>query len=131
MIVLDASAMVEWLEHSTLGLKVDRKILRDGDRVRAPHFIDLEVTSAISKKVRLGGMRLSRGEQVLRDLQQAPCMRYPHRPFLPRIWKLRENLSPYDAAYVALAEFLGATLLTCDAKLSRAPGHSARIDLVS
>jgi len=57
-------------------------------------------------------------------------MRHPHRPFLPRVWQLRHNLTSYDAVYVALAELLNAPLLTRDRKLGTASGHSARIELV-
>lgn len=56
--------------------------------------------------------------------------RYPHTPFLRRTWALRNNLTSYDALYVALAEALGATLLTCDAKLAAAPGHRARVEVI-
>ena len=71
-----------------------------------------------------------RGAQALDDLADLPIHRYPHDLLLPRIWELRANLTAYDAAYVALAEALGAPLLTRDARLAAAPGHEARIEVV-
>jgi predicted nucleic acid-binding protein len=66
----------------------------------------------------------------LEDLYDLNIWRYPHWPLLPRIWQLRSNLTAYDAAYVALAEELGLPLLTRDARLARAVGHQAVVELV-
>lgn len=123
--------MLEWLQHSRTGLIVDRNVLADQEPVHAPHLIDVEVANALRKQVRLGNMMESRAQQALWDLVHAPCIRHEHYPFLQRIWELRDNISPYDASYIALAEFLGATLLSCDGRLARAPGHRARIKFVS
>jgi predicted nucleic acid-binding protein len=59
-----------------------------------------------------------------------PMERYGHEPLIPRIWELRENLTAYDAAYVALAEGLRAPLVTCDARLANTPGIRASIELI-
>jgi predicted nucleic acid-binding protein len=60
-----------------------------------------------------------------------PINRHQHLDFIPRIWELRDSMTAYDAMYIALAEVLGAPLLTCDAKLAAARGHEARIELVT
>ena len=72
----------------------------------------------------------SRAEAAIQDLLDLRITRYPHSVLLPRIWQLRHNLSAYDAAYVVLAEKLGATLLTRDARLASAAGHTATIEVV-
>jgi predicted nucleic acid-binding protein len=71
----------------------------------------------------------SRAEQAIEDLLDLRITRYPHSVLLPRIWQLRHNLSAYDAAYVALPEKLGATLLTRDARLASAAGRAAAIEV--
>ncbi|HVC10084.1 MAG TPA: hypothetical protein VNE59_00470 [Burkholderiales bacterium] len=71
-----------------------------------------------------------RGEEALEDLTDLPLERYPHQPLLPRIWDLRSNATAYDAAYLALAEALGATLVTRDAALASVPGHSVRVEVI-
>ncbi|MGQ0538066.1 MAG: type II toxin-antitoxin system VapC family toxin, partial [Gemmatimonadaceae bacterium] len=71
-----------------------------------------------------------RGTMTVMLLRQMPVTRYAHQPLLPRIWRLRDNLSAYDAAYIALAEALGAPLVTRDTALANATGHRARVDIV-
>jgi predicted nucleic acid-binding protein len=68
-----------------------------------------------------------RGQEALEDLRDLPLSRYPHDFLIPRSWELRPTLTAYDAAYVALAELLGAPLLTCDSKIASAPGHDAKV----
>ena len=77
-----------------------------------------------------GDIDADRGRAALADLADFPVHRYPHEFLLPRIWELRNNLTAYDAAYVALAEALDAPLLTRDRRLAAATGHRAQIDLV-
>jgi predicted nucleic acid-binding protein len=123
--------MVEWLEQSPTGLKVGQRIVAQAEPIHAPHLIDIEVAHSIRRHVRLGSVTEKRGQQALWDLLHAPCIRHEHYPFLQRLWQLRDNVSPYDAVYIALAEFLGARLLTCDGKLAGAPGHGASMELIS
>ena len=85
---------------------------------------------ALRRYCRTGETSPWRGQAALEVLADLPLTRHRHTPFLPRIWELRENLTAYDAAYVALAEALGAPLVTRDAALARSSGHSARIELV-
>ncbi len=75
-------------------------------------------------------MSVDRGSQALSDLTGFPITRYEHALFLPRIWSLRENLTAYDAAYVALAEELGATLLTRDTRLANAVEAIVPVEIV-
>lgn len=72
----------------------------------------------------------ARGRSALVDLADFPLRRYPHELLLPRIWELRNNMTAYDAAYVALAEGLGAPLLTRDRRLAATPGHRAEVELI-
>ncbi|HKM91808.1 MAG TPA: type II toxin-antitoxin system VapC family toxin [Candidatus Acidoferrales bacterium] len=130
MIVVDASAAVEWLLHSAAGDRVAERIFSRPQELHAPHLLDLEVTQALRRAVTAGTLSLSRATEGLQDYLDLPIVRHSHEPILWRIWDLRDNLVAYDAAYVALAESLGATLLTCDAKLRDASGHSARVEVV-
>ena len=95
----------------------------------APHLLDLEVGQVLRRLAREGAVSAQRGEEAIQDLLDLRVTRYPHFVLLPRIWQLRDNLSAYDAAYVALAEELDATLLTRDARLVSAPGHSAQVEV--
>lgn len=89
-----------------------------GQDLAAPEIIDLEVASVWRRTL----TDKRRAELALSDLQDLPLARAPHLPLLPRCWQLRHNLTPYDAAYVALAEALGSELITADRRLARAPG---------
>jgi predicted nucleic acid-binding protein len=110
----------------------------DGDRARArlrgehlalPELADLEVASVLRRQLRAGTLDARRAGLALDDLAALPARRAPHRPLLARCWELRENLTVYDAAYVALAEALNATLLTGDTRLGRAPGSRCPIEI--
>jgi predicted nucleic acid-binding protein len=128
--VVDASALLEALLHTSTGEAVERRLARPGERLRAPHLIDVEITQALRRKVARGEVSESRGRVALESLAFFPIRRYPHGPLLSRVWELRNNLTAYDAMYVALAEALDAPLLTRDQRLAAAAGHHARIELV-
>jgi predicted nucleic acid-binding protein len=128
--VIDASAGLEWLLQTPTGLRVDAFILRQTDtRHHVPQLFFLEVTQVVRRWWISGIVTLSRAEQCMEDLKAVNLTSHPHLIHIDRIWQLRENLSAYDAAYVALAESLGATLLTCDRRLASAP-HGARTELI-
>ncbi|HWR14386.1 MAG TPA: type II toxin-antitoxin system VapC family toxin [Terriglobales bacterium] len=129
MIVLDASATVELLLMTPRGALVKQKLHPDVI-LHAPHLIDVEVAHVLRRMVRLGEMSSTRATMALQDFHDLDIARYPHEPLLRRIWTLKDNISAYDAAYVALAEALGACLITCDARLGSAPGHAAKLVLV-
>ena len=75
-------------------------------------------------------MEEGRADLALSDLAVAPVRRAPHLPLLSRCWELRENITIYDAAYVALAEALRVVLLTADTRLSKAPGPKCPIEVI-
>ena len=130
MIVLDASAAIEWLFQSPVGRKIDRRMFGASESLHAPHLIDVEVAQVLRRYVRDKTITAQRGQEALEDLRDLPLSRYPHDFLIPRIWGLRATLTAYDAVYVALAELLGATLLTCDSKIAAAPDHDAKVVVV-
>lgn len=131
MIVLDASAAVEWLlVRDGAAAVADR--FRDLDvTVHAPSLIGVEVTAALRDLVIGRHMSAARASAALGDLTSADIALHDPTPLLARAWELRANLTPYDAVYVALAEALGASLVTTDARLARAPGLHVEIDVVA
>ena len=130
MIVIDASALLELLLGTDRAQKVAVRALASHERLHAPHLLDIEIAQALRRLVQLKDITPRRAEQALADFVGIALERYPHRDLLARIWQLRESVTAYDGAYVALAEALDAPLLTCDAKLARSHGHSARIEIV-
>jgi predicted nucleic acid-binding protein len=126
MIVTDASVVVELL----LGTEIANRLLDPEETLHAPHLLDVEVAQALRRYALAGDVTPRIGELGLADLLDLPIVRHPHTLLLPRIWELRRSISAYDAAYVALAEVLGAPLLTRDARLARSHGHRARIELI-
>jgi predicted nucleic acid-binding protein len=132
MIVVDASALFEVLLQSPVASMVERRLLAPGVTLHAPHLIDAEVAQALRRYAALGQVDAGRGRELVEDLADFPLRRYPHRRLLPRIWELRHNLTAYDAAYVALAESLGAPLVTRDRRLAAAAaaGSEAAVEVV-
>ena len=130
MIVIDASALLEALLQTPAAAAVAERLLGEGLPLHAPHLIDLEVTQALRRYAATGRVEAARCEDALDDLQDFSLRRYQHDVLLPRVWELRHDLTAYDAAYVALAEALDATLLTRDRRLAAASGHRARVELV-
>ncbi len=129
MIVLDASAVVDWLLQTPVGKRIEERIYARNESLHGPHLVDLEVSQVLRRLTRERVLLARRADEALLDLLDLRMVRYPHFVLLPRIWQLRHNLSAYDAAYISLAEKLGALLITRDAKLASAPGHQATIEL--
>lgn len=129
MIVLDASAAIELLLGTPAGALVAERLFDPGESLHAPELLDLEVAQVLRRYERARILDAARAAAALHDLADLPLERYSHRLLLPRAWELRANLTIYDAAYVALAELLDATLLTGDATLARAK-HHARVEVV-
>jgi len=128
VIVLDASAAIDWLLQTAAGQRIETRIYSRGESLHAPHLLDLEVAQVLRRFVRETTVSAQRADQALQDLLNLRVTRYPHFIFLPHIWRLRHNLSAYDAAYVVLAEEIGATLLTRDHRLASASGPRVRIE---
>ena len=129
MIVVDASAMVELLLDTDTGHDVDRLVLGEDSR-HVPHLLDVEVAQVLRRFVRTGAVSTPRARQALEDLEVFPMRRHAHGSLLGRVFELRASFTAYDAVYVALAESLDATLVTCDASLARAPRGSVRVHVV-
>jgi predicted nucleic acid-binding protein len=130
VIVLDASAVVELLLQTDTGVALGRRLLQVEETLHAPHLLDIEVTQVIRRFVLSGAVDEDRGSAALRDLMDLDVTRHPHDVLLPRVWQLHRNLTAYDASYVALAEALGAVLLTTDGRLAKSSGHDAKIDVL-
>jgi predicted nucleic acid-binding protein len=131
LIVVDASAVAAALVvDAGVGDRASARLASDQDQ-RAPALIDLEVLSMIRRWVAQGKLGLSQADQAILDVAGLPIERYPHVALLPRAWELRHNLTPYDASYVALAEALGAVLVTADGRLARAAGPQCSIELLA
>jgi predicted nucleic acid-binding protein len=130
VIVVDASVLAPALADD--GVDGDRVRERlHGEQLAAPELIDLEVVSTLRRAARAGRLDDRRSGQVLTDLAALPLRRVPHLPLLSRIWELRDNLTAYDAAYVALAEALDALLLTADEPLGRTSGVRCEVEFLS
>jgi len=130
MIVLDASAALELVLGTQLGRLIGTRITDPAVGLHAPHLVDVEVAQALRRYVREGELDPAAAKIALDNLRALDLERHAHEPLLDRVWALRENLTAYDAVYVALAEALDAVLLTCDGGLARAPGVGTRIELV-
>jgi predicted nucleic acid-binding protein len=129
MIVLDASAAVDWLLQTSAGQSIENRIYSRNETLHAPQLLDLEVTQVLRRLALQGVVSVHRADEAVRDLLDLRITRYPHLVLLPRIWQLRHNFSAYDAAYVVLAEKLGGTLVTRDRRLASASGHAAAVEL--
>lgn len=126
MIVLDTSAMVEFLVGADqLAERVRTAVA--GGMLAAPHAIDLECAAALRGLVRGSKLPSAEAERALNLLGSMRLERYGHVPLLARIWQLRHDMWPYDAAYVALAEALDAELVTLDGKIKTIPGISCTV----
>lgn len=131
MIVVDASALLEFLLQTTLGARVEARLFSLSDEIHVPHLLDVEITQALRRLVRLGEVGADRAADAIADLADLDLHRHAHLDLLTRAWRLRENITAYDAMYAALAEALDAPVVTCDAALAKAQGVRVRIDLVA
>jgi predicted nucleic acid-binding protein len=127
MLVLDASCLYEVVIGGTEAEPVRRRLAGDEDQA-APHLIDVEVFGVIRREHHRGTLDATTADQGIEDLRTWPGERFGHQLLLPRAWELRATVRGPDAMYVALAEALGATLLTTDERLARAPGPTCRVE---
>lgn len=130
MIVVDASVVLEVLLNTPAGTIIAPRLFVEGESLHAPHLIDVEVTQVLRRYALAGTLDPRRGLEALDDLTDFPLTRYPHDLFLSRIWELRNNVTAYDTAYLALAEALAVPFWTRDAKLASAAGQWVRVELV-
>ena len=129
MIVLDASAVVDWLLQTPAGQRIEQRIYARNDTLHTVHLLDVEFAQVLRRLVREGTLARKRAEEAMEDLIAVRVTRYAPFLVLHRIWQLRQNLSAYDAAYVALAEELEAPLITRDQRIAATPGHAAAIEV--
>jgi predicted nucleic acid-binding protein len=130
VIVADASVVVSaLLSSSGAGARARERLRRDPD-LHVPHLLDVEVTAALRRRVRLGRTDPDTAVEVLDDLADLAATRWDHEPLLRRVWELRESVTAYDACYVVLAEMLGAVLVTSDVRLAGASGRRCTVDVL-
>ena len=130
MIVLDASVVVELLLRTPDASRIEARVFGAGEALHAPQLLDIEASHVLRRFTLAGDLSPAHAAAALDVLGVMPLVRHAHTVMLPRIWEIRGNLTAYDAAYVALAEGLDATLLTWDRRLGRAAGHTARVEVV-
>jgi predicted nucleic acid-binding protein len=130
VIVIDASALLEVLLRTSVGDAVEARLAENAGELHVPHLLDVEIAHALRRYALSGTLGADRCQRALGALSDFPLYRHPHEHLLPRIWELRDNLSAYDAAYVALAETLVVPLVTHDQRLANSARHRAQIELV-
>jgi len=129
VIVVDASAVIAMLLRLKQADRIMDRAFAEGETLHAPHLVDVEVSQVVRRYWRAGDITAARGEEALRDLADLPIERYSHEPLFGRVWQLRHNATAYDAAYIALAEGLGAVLVTLDSALARIPGARIQVEV--
>jgi predicted nucleic acid-binding protein len=127
MIVLDASALTDWLLQLPGRGPAVAERMREARSLETLDLAQVEVTSALRRKLKWDDLDVGRAQLALERFAATPLRRHPASPLARRIWALRDTHSAYDAAYVALAEALGAPLITTDSRLARSRGHRAEI----
>jgi predicted nucleic acid-binding protein len=129
VIVVDASVLAVALgDDGAAGRRARERLA--GEEIAAPELIDLEVASVWRGHVAARLMTARRADAAVADLEDLPLRRSSHRPLLGRIWALRHAVTPYDAAYVALAEAFDVVLVTADERLARAPRVMCEIEAI-
>jgi predicted nucleic acid-binding protein len=125
VIGIDASAVLEFLLQTSTGVRVEARLFRNEEEFHAPHLVDVEVIQGLRRLVRMGAAL-----EAIADLADLDLNRHAHLDLLGRAWKLRDNISAYDALYVALAEAIEAPIVSCDKPLGNASGHRPRIEII-
>jgi predicted nucleic acid-binding protein len=125
-LVVDASMVVAALvEGGLVGRWAEETLL--SDHLAAPHLMPVEVANVLRRAIRSGEISADTASLAHADLQSLRVDLFPYAPVATRAWELRENLTLYDAWYVALAELLDARLATLDTRLARAPGPACKV----
>ncbi len=128
MIVVDTSAIIGVLAGQPRVPRLVDRLISDSD-LHAPHLVDVEFQHALRRLVVARAISDERAADARMDFADLTIIRYPHVSLADRMWELRHNVTAYDAAFLALAEALDAPLVTCDARLARAPGHAATVEV--
>ncbi|QQS02352.1 MAG: type II toxin-antitoxin system VapC family toxin [Austwickia sp.] len=127
MIVVDASCLYEVVVDTPRAEAIRERLAIDPEQA-APHIVDIEVFGLIRRDYLAGTIDETLAALAVEDLRSWPGERFGHRALLTRAWELRHGVRGWDAAYVALAEILDATLVTLDRRLARATGLRCRIE---
>lgn len=130
MIVVDASVLANVLADDGVDGRVARAALR-GEEVAAPDLVDVETVSVLRKRWLAQDLTARRFKSAVDDLADLALIRHPTLPLMRRAFELRSNVTPYDAAYIGLAEALDCALLTGDARLAGAPGPRCLVRLLT
>jgi predicted nucleic acid-binding protein len=130
LIVVDASVVVNALASASRDGEVARERLGRDPDLQTPHLMDLEVTSTLRRRTAAGQIDPRSAERAIGRLRRLRVTRQPHGHLLPRIWELRANVTAYDASYLALAEMLGCTFVTADARLARVRAARCPVEVV-
>jgi predicted nucleic acid-binding protein len=128
VLVVDSSAVLAALTAGDPAVGLIERLAHDGD-LHAPHLIDTEFLHALRRMTMTGELSEDRAADARTDFADLAVTRYPHQPLSDRVWQLRPNLTAYNATFIALAEALDTTLVTCDARLTTAPSHQAKVEL--
>ena len=131
LIVVDASVLVAALVSVSPAANKARDALTDDKIVCMPHLADLEITNALRNMIRRKEISEDSAFRALTTIKKMEIVRYPHTDFLDRIWELRNSITPYDAAYIALTEALQTIFITADKRLSQAHGIKCKIELLA
>ena len=129
ILVTDASVVVDLLGRFEAEA-IEAVLFEGGVSLAAPELLDIEVLNSLRKLEAADSIPAPRQASLLDDFRALPIRRFRHAPLWDDIWKLRRNLTGYDACYVALARQLEATLVTRDARIARAPDLGIDIEVV-
>lgn len=130
MIVVDASVVANAIGDDTADGAAARSALRQDSNIASPDLVDVETVSVLRKRWLAGDLTVRRFRAAITDLADLAITRHPTMPFMRRAYELRANVTPYDAAYIGLAELLGCALLTTDGRLASAPGPRCEIRVI-
>jgi predicted nucleic acid-binding protein len=130
VIVADASVVANALGDDGADGAAARAVLRAERDLAAPDLVDVETVSVLRRRWLNGDLTARRFRSAITDLGDLAIMRHPTLPFMTRAYELRANVTPYDAAYIGLAETLNCELVTADARLAAAPGPRCQIRIV-
>ena len=128
--VLDASGAIELLLNTASGKRLAARLADDAEILHAPHLIDVEIAQVLRRYVLQGALDARSGALALDRWRDFDVERYPHEPFLDRIWRLRATVTAYDAVYLALAEALSTVLVTGGRKLVGVPGVAVAVEAI-
>ena len=131
MIVVDASVLANVVGDDGQAGQIARTRLAAATEVSAPDLIDVETVAVLRKRWLAGDLTARRFRVAIDDLLGLPIAHFPTGPLMVRSYELRANVTPYDAAYVALAEGLACPLVTGDGRLARAPGINCDVELLT